>query len=48
VIRGHEQQRFRPLGPLQEVGQTGTGTVSEQAIEVIDAGGPAQRAGACS
>ncbi len=41
VVREHEQLPWKPLGALREVGQTETGTVAEQAIEVIDDAGKA-------
>ena len=41
VVREHEQLHFRPLEPMREIGPTGTGQVSEQAIEVIDQQGRA-------
>lgn len=41
VVREHEQLPWKPLGALREVGQTETGTVAEQAIEVIDDDGKA-------
>jgi IS4 transposase len=36
VIREHEQQRFKPLEAMREIGPTETGRVSEQRIEVRD------------
>jgi IS4 transposase len=33
IIREHEQFRFRPLGPMREVGASETGVVAEQTIE---------------
>jgi len=41
VVREHEQLPWQPLGALREVGQTETGTVAEQAIEVFDDAGKA-------
>jgi IS4 transposase len=41
VVREHEQLPWKPLGVLREVGQTETGTVAEQAIEVFDDAGKA-------
>lgn len=39
IVREHEQFRFRPRGPMHEVGASETGTVAEQAIEVLDDAG---------
>jgi IS4 transposase len=41
IIREHEQFRFRPLGPMRAVGESDTGVVAEQPIEVLDAAGEA-------
>jgi hypothetical protein len=41
VVREHEQLPYQPLGALREVGQIETGTVAEQAIEVLDDAGKA-------
>jgi hypothetical protein len=48
IIREHDasipqQFRFRPLGPMRAVGESDTGVVAEQPIEVLDAAGEAVR-----
>jgi hypothetical protein len=35
VVREHEQLPFTPLGPMQEQGETETGVVAEQPIQVL-------------
>jgi len=40
VVREHEQTPFTVLGAMQEVGETDTGLVSEQPIQVVRPGGP--------
>ena len=39
ILREPEQFRFRPLGPMREVGVSEAGAVAEQAIEVLDEAG---------
>jgi hypothetical protein len=39
IIREHALFRFRPLGPMRAVGESGTGAVAEQPIEVRSAAG---------
>lgn len=41
VVRGHEQLPWKPLEVMREVGETETGQVAEQTIEVIDDAGKA-------
>jgi hypothetical protein len=36
LIRAHEQVRFNPLEPMREIGQTATGTVAEQLVELTN------------
>lgn len=43
IIREHEQFRFRPLGPMRAGGVSETGTVAEQAIEVVGEAGEGVR-----
>ncbi len=43
VVREHEQRPFNPLEAMREAGRTETGSVAEQAIEVIDEEGKKRR-----
>ncbi len=43
VVREHEQLPFNPCEAMAEAGQTETGSVAEQAIEVIDEAGKKHR-----